>query len=55
MELQISDFGASRVFLDVADELRSLKPLVGHYAQRKLLIVHRIPHPVDGVHIDGGR
>jgi len=50
MELQLSVFGASRVFLYVAfdDDLRSLERLIRFYAAdvRKSLVVRRIPHPV---------
>jgi len=50
MELQLAVFGASRVFLYVVfdADLRPLKQLVRLYADRKSLVVRRIPHPLDG-------
>ena len=50
MELQLTVFSASRVFLYVAfdDDLRPLRQLVRLYTDRKSLVVRRIPHPVEG-------
>jgi len=50
MELQLTIFGASRVFLYAAfdEDLRPLKQLIRLYADRKSLVVRRIPHPVEG-------
>jgi len=51
LELQLTVFGASRVFLYVAfdDDLWPLKQLIRLYANRKKsLVIRRIRHPVDG-------